>query len=1384
MPHRQLSCDVGGCSPLNCWRDACRDRIASHWFPWVALGITLVLSIGSSVWTVQAKEKSHPAPLPGTEPPSSYEVHGTFSYFRLPEGAVDLALRSSGAWATASSTSEKFDPNGAVDGNWTVQGWGKGHGWQNAKRHEYPCWLEIRLPRQEEIDTVVILTFPEVAHGINWAGLRNLDIQAKLEGKWVTLGGAASVRGNVKGTIVHRFPPLRTDGIRIVVLGANTGQQEDVFYDDDDFARILQVGIYRLRVPYPFVDESVSVQVEHGPRGAIAIYHDNLPIKPVNPSSPEYLAALLRKAGYGVTFLDSKALCVPEIFNHHNFDVFVQPYGAPFPVASMLYSFLASSGNLVTMGGHPFRQALMFSPTGKLIDAGYDPGITTTVGRQADYKLPFREQLGVFYTGYERFEDVSYVKVAPDQNVVTSSFQMNTHLKGEVAAALVGDRLSLEDGDRLTREGTFPEYANTSRKKLSNLVSVLNSTPAGVGFDYLSGYIFNWPRARWIPLVNAYDRLGRLRGSVVSLLANFGGPYRGSGWVFCGVENEDLFSSAHPEFSQTLLDALRYLTVGLGLHDLLPEMDCYYQGETVNVATTVENYQPHPRRVSVEFELIPSGTTAPAYRQRVDVNLPAGGNARPSVSWKPPHFDSDFYLIRARVYEGKRLIDASESALVVWDPKIIAQGTKVDFHNSYFHVEGRPELLLGSRTNGFQPHGQVDEDVLGWERQYAEMHDYGIRVFSPVFFSVYIPGLAWGEPQTPAIPAQLQRQMDAQVLLAQKHHLIFAPCIFFIAKYMAMENMGFSRRICEELGKRYASVPGIMFYIFDDGSQETPLKVFQEWSKHCVEGFASSGRHYIVLAETGGVAMERYGSEALSMPANGNYSPGHPELYRAMDMRAAGKSFHLSEFGVNSPGANPSDIDLHTYPGTNVSGSPTGDYSVYLMEPHLHFALGGSYVVNWVWKDTAHLIFPWGITHPNDYTPTPPLLAYRGESYFLRHFQPEFRFPKTLVVLPKAEIERNESTYAPYLNGILSALFDYSVQFATIDDTDLERIPVGSHVLIYPDPEFALPEVLAKLSARVEAGDDLFLSGDFTRPLEAGDERRTEFFRRLAGLKWLGDCTNGSEIPIEPVVGPEILNPYIGQPRSIFEAEDARVLATDPERHVIVATRDLGSGHVLFTSDASLNGTRRALDAFLKLRGVPTTNFSPKRPNRDIFEIPRAGGGNIYTLAATHPEGTGYTVNGPWIERPENYVLQVGGNRIDLPLGGYGVSLLAVRGDGTPDALEGQGTFRVDGATLLQAQPHVMVMALDDAPLQKSRAIALFSVGAGKVSISVSAVVDDVEVGDIEGGEFRPREDIPAHRADGRLEFQVNDLQARGVVLLCSKAEREQARHLLNGELR
>jgi len=485
---------------------------------------------------------------------------------------------------------------------------------------------------------------------------------------------------------------------------------------------------------------------------------------------------------------------------------------------------------------------------------------------------------------------------------------------------------------------------------------------------------------------------------------------------------------------------------------------------------------------------------------------------------------------------------------------------------------------------------------------------------------------------------------------------------------------------------------------------------------------------------------------------------------------------------VNSPGAKPSDIDLHTYPGLNVSGSPAGDYSVYLMEPHLLFATGGSYLVNWVWKDTAHLVFPWGLTNPNDYTPTKHLIAYRDESFFLRHFQPQFHVPKVLVVVSKAHIEHDESKFTPYLHGTMNALFDHAVQFTVIDDVDLDRIASGPHVLIYPDPEYTSPDVIAKLRARVEEGDDLFLTGGFVQP-QARPARNTELFAQLSGLRWLADYPPGSEIPIAPVGGWELLNPYIGRPLSKFQAAGARPLATDSAGNVIVALHEIRGGHVFFSSDASLDGTRRALDAFLMMRQVPSVAMSPKGPNRDIFEVDRVGGGSVYTLAATNPGGQRYTVNGPWIERPESFMVQIGNEIVHLPLGGYGVSLFAVRGDGSIDALEGQGKFSVDGDTLLEAEPHVMAMALDDVALNKSHGMALFALGEGSVSIAAPEDVDLVEVGEPEGARFHVVEEIRTSRREGRLTFQLDDAQARGVLLIASKAQRARARQLMNAVL-
>ena len=61
---------------------------------------------------------------------------------------------------------------------------------------------------------------------------------------------------------------------------------------------------------------------------------------------------------------------------------------------------------------------------------------------------------------------------------------------------------------------------------------------------------------------------------------------------------------------------------------------------------------------------------------------------------RPARFDSDLYTIRVSLSENKGgEIDRLKTGFVVWDPKVIAQGPKIDFHDNYFHVAGQPQVL-------------------------------------------------------------------------------------------------------------------------------------------------------------------------------------------------------------------------------------------------------------------------------------------------------------------------------------------------------------------------------------------------------------------------------------------------------------------------------------------------------------------------------------------------------------------------------------------------------------------------------------------------------------------------------------------------------------------
>ena len=75
--------------------------------------------------------------------------------------------------------------------------------------------------------------------------------------------------------------------------------------------------------------------------------------------------------------------------------------------------------------------------------------------------------------------------------------------------------------------------------------------------------------------------------------------------------------------------------------------------------------------------------------------------------------------------------------------------------------------------------------------------------------------------------------------------------------------------------------------------------------------------------------------------------------------------------------------------------------------------------------------------------------------------------------------------------------------------------------------------------------------------------------------------------------------------------------------------------------------------------------------------------------------------------------------------------------------------------------------------------VALFALGEGNISLAIPYDVDLVEAGEIIEGRFHAMEEVRTTREGGRLTFQLDDVQARGVLLITSKVEREHAVQLM-----
>ena len=103
---------------------------------------------------------------------------------------------------------------------------------------------------------------------------------------------------------------------------------------------------------------------ERTSRGAVAIWKDDLSAG--EASEPDYLASLLRRAGFGVSLIDTDELADRAVLHTNYFDLVVLPYGSLYPAtgADALRRFLRQGGGMISLGGPCFRRPVYPSPDG------------------------------------------------------------------------------------------------------------------------------------------------------------------------------------------------------------------------------------------------------------------------------------------------------------------------------------------------------------------------------------------------------------------------------------------------------------------------------------------------------------------------------------------------------------------------------------------------------------------------------------------------------------------------------------------------------------------------------------------------------------------------------------------------------------------------------------------------------------------------------------------------------------------------------------------------------------------------------------------------------------------------------------------------------------
>lgn len=891
---------------------------------------------------------------------------------------------------------------------------------------------------------------------------------------------------------------------------------------------------------------------------------------------------------------------------------------------------------------------------------------------------------------------------------------------------------------------------------------------------------------RWVPLINTYDRYGRPRGSLGSLVIHHSGDRRGSAWAFFGVDNTDLFSPRYPQMSKAFVDLVNAMTRGLYLTRTSSELASYRAGEVAKALTTVSNFGSAAHDVTVRLQILgPDGAVVRSADQRV--SLARRESRKVSISWEVPASPSDFYRIRAAMLQGEKVIDVEDSAFVVWTDRLMFSGPKLTLKNGRFELDGAPRFLLGANEGSVFWQGQPKDDPLAWDRELRAMANDGLRIVR------IHPTANWFWPKDGQPVEPLYRVLDAFIQLCRKYG---------IAPYIDTLDAGGDLQYAATFAKRYKDVSGIMYDEDNesaDHTRSTPERVaaWNEWLTQqygSTDGLAKAWGKYWhgdklgeVPYSPGGDAWDnrrsfdwRYfhrteivanrwagdfaatirqhdpdafvamsglnigGHDQLAATEHFDLCDNHfyhcwhqlPSLIKGCDLRPLGKASVFGEYGVMT---HPAGYGGYYY-------APEDQVKHFLMVGHELAGCGGAMGLNWIYRDSMNAIFPWGLRFPGDLIEKDVLRAHRQSARFFSRLPLDAKMPPVVVCAADnnrlgGQGGRADEAY----HRVIQVLVDNHVDFTVIRESKLDNLPAGTRALFFPVPYCISDQTFAQLRGFVEKGGALYISGDVCYSPERvylGDDR----LRELAGVRFVSE-------------------PSADDIWACRKVESVGAQMIDQ----VLAVNQLGKGTVVYSAAsietepfclANLAMVWGIYERLLDSAGVSPNRIQPNLPSIHCYRQPLTDGGSAYMLinqdgAASH-----------------RVTVDTEAGRVELPLESMRTGVVAVDAAGRIRALEAQGSVTLNAKPLVDAKGHFFLTTLDGNDVAKSKAMMLLPIGAGSVRVRTTAAWDAplVKVGQPDYDTWQELEEFGPASSGGVISFSWDEVQAPGVFVLTDKA--------------